>query len=271
MTIDVYTATGSKKGTVDLAPSLFESPINKGLIHQLLMLQQSNRRMNIAHVKTRGEVAGSTKKIFSQKHTGRARRGPVRSPLLRGGGKTFGPRNDRNFIKRMPQKMRHAAIRSCLSLQAKQGSILALESYPQTIKTKEVASLLDGMKAQRGRSILFVLPEKHHALERSTRNIPGVKTVQASYLNAEDILRARHIVFLVDALKVAEEVFGGNPTSRSPRRPSGSEGQTALRGAGGKEENEGKEGKEEIKKTKTTKVKKVGTSKKKASSASSSS
>ena len=129
MTIPVYSSTGEKQKSMELPMSLFGAPLNKGLMHQMLMLQQSNRRSAIAHVKHRGEIAGSTKKLYEQKHTGQARRGSIRSPLLRGGGKSFGPRSDANFTRNMPKGMRHAALRSFLSFQAKQCSILGLEVY----------------------------------------------------------------------------------------------------------------------------------------------
>src|SRR3990167_1904920 len=110
MKIDVYSATGAKKGSLDLPATLFEAAINQGLMHQAVVMQQSNRRRPIAHAKNRGEVIGSTKKMFAQKGTGRARRGPLRSPLLRGGGKAFGPRSNRNYHKDMPKTMRRGAV-----------------------------------------------------------------------------------------------------------------------------------------------------------------
>ncbi len=218
MTIDVYTATGTKKGTAELPEALFGAPVNRGLIHQMVVLQRSNARSPIAHAKRRGEVRGSTRKLFQQKGTGRARRGPVRSPLLRGGGKAFGPRSDANFQKRMPRAMRHRALCACLSLQAGRGAILGLENYPAEIKTKNVAALLGKLPVEVGRRILVVLPEKHEALALSTRNIPGVKTVLASYLNPLDVLGSRHIIFLVDALEKAAKVFGkeGLPVAVAP-------------------------------------------------------
>lgn len=216
MKIDVYTSTGTKKGTVDLPAALFEAPVNQGLMHQALVRQQSNRRMPIAHAKSRGEVRGSTRKLFAQKGTGRARRGPIRSPLLRGGGKAFGPRSNANFYKNMPKSMRRAALISCLSLQAKHEKILGLESYPEQIKTKNVHTMLSKMPVALGRRILIVMPENHAALSLSARNIPGVKAIQASYLNPEDVLTAHHIIFLVDALKKAEEVFSAAAKQEKP-------------------------------------------------------
>ena len=208
MTIDVYSATGKKSGSIELPPAIFGVAVNKGLMHLALLRQQSNRRRAIAHVKTRGEVVGSTKKLFQQKGTGRARRGPVRSPLLKGGGKTFGPRNNANFTKDMPKKMRRAALFSCLSDAAsRSGCLLALEAYPDDTKTKNFFSLLKALPLEIGRRIVIVLPSHHEGLERSARNIPRVKTLLAAYLNPEDIITARHIIFVADAISVANDTF----------------------------------------------------------------
>lgn len=210
----MFSSTGEKKGTLELPASLFGAPINWGLMHQALVSQQSNRRQSPAHVKTRGEIVGSTKKLYSQKHTGRARRGPIRSPLMRGGGKTFGPRNDKNYTKDMPRKMRHAAMRSCLSLQASKDAVLVLETYPNDVKTKTVAALLKKLPVDMGRKIVFVTPGVMRGLQLSARNIEGVKTLDAHYLNPEDVLNARHIIFLKDAIAVAEQVFGKKDITR---------------------------------------------------------
>jgi len=207
MTIDVFTSTGEKKGTAQLPAALFEAPVKMSLLHQAVVRQQSNRRASIAHSKTRSEIQGSTRKLFRQKGTGRARRGPIRSPLLKGGNKAFGPRNDSNFTKQLPKSMRRAALFGSLSLQAKRGAIIGLQDYPATIKTKQAFALLGKLPVEIGRPMLVVLPEKHAGLMLSMRNIPRVKAVLAAYLNPEDVLHARHIIFLVDALKKAEEIF----------------------------------------------------------------
>ncbi|MBM3227348.1 50S ribosomal protein L4 [Candidatus Peribacteria bacterium] len=209
MKIDVYTATGTKKGSVELPEALFGATINASLMHQAVVLQRSNRRRSIAHAKNRSEVVGSTKKLFQQKHTGRARRGPGRSPLLRGGGKAFGPRSERNFRKDMPKNMMRGALCSALSAQAKAGAIVGLESYPDAVKTKDAAVCLEKMSLVLGKSILIVTSGRHRGIALSTRNIPGVRAVSAAYLNTEDVLLARNIVFLVDALAEAEKLFGG--------------------------------------------------------------
>lgn len=208
MTIDVYSMTGQKGKSMELPASLFGADVNWGLMHQAVLTQQGNRRSSGAHVKTRGEVQASTKKLFSQKHTGQARRGAVSSPLLRGGGKTFGPRNVANYARSMPKKMRHAALRSCLSLQAQKGNVLVLEGYPDEVKTKTFAALLKKLPIEAGRSVLVVSPGKMKSLQLSARNVPSVTTVYASYLNPEGILNARYVLFLADAVKEAEQLFG---------------------------------------------------------------
>ena len=213
MQIDIFSSTGSKVKSLDLPASLFGAPVNWGLMHQAVVMQQSNARQSPAHVKTRGEVVGSTKKMFAQKHTGRARSGPLRSPTHRGGGKAFGPRNDKNYIKDMPKKMRHAALRSALSLQASKNAVVGVESYPDEVKTKSVAAMLKKMPVDFGRKILLVTPGAHNALYLSARNIEGVKTVAAAYLNTEDVLAARHVIFLADAIAKAEELFGKKEAS----------------------------------------------------------
>jgi len=208
MTIDVYSMTGQKGKSMELPASLFGADVNWGLMHQAVLRQQNNRRTSGAHVKTRGEVQASTKKLFSQKHTGQARRGAISSPLLRGGGKAFGPRNVANYERSMPKKMRHAALRSCLSLQAQKGNVIVLEGYPDDVKTKTFATLLKKLPIEAGRKVLVVSPGKMKSLQLSARNVPSVTTVYASYLNPESILNSRHVVFLVDAIKEAEQLFG---------------------------------------------------------------
>ena len=208
MTIDVYTATGTKKGPATLPKSLFEANINEGLMHQAVIRQQSNVRNTVAHTKSRGEVQGSTRKLFQQKGTGRARRGSVRSPVLRGGNKAFGPKSIANFVIAMPQKMRRAALASSLSLQANNGIILGLENYPDAIKTKDAQKMLEKMPVELGRKILIVTTKNTDSINLSVRNIKNVRTVMAQYLNPLDVLGSRHIIFMVDALKKVEEIHG---------------------------------------------------------------
>ncbi|TSC80655.1 MAG: large subunit ribosomal protein L4 [Candidatus Peregrinibacteria bacterium Gr01-1014_25] len=220
MRITFFTIDGKEAGERELPESLVGGKARMGLMHQAVVLQQSNRRQSPAHVKTRGEVRGSTRKLYPQKHTGRARRGAVRSPLLRGGGKTFGPRNDKNYIKRMPKAMRHAALRSCLAAQAAKGAFLGLETYSDAIKTKTLHTFLTKIPVELGRRILFVLPQADRPLQLSARNIPRVETVTAAYLNPEAVLLARHIIFVGNAIEEAEKMFGAKQREEKQPRAS---------------------------------------------------
>lgn len=208
MTIDVYSATGTKGKQLTLPASLFGQDVNFGLMHQAVVRQQSGRRQSPAHVLTRSEVSGSTKKLFEQKHTGRARRGDIRSPSLRGGGKAFGPRNAKNYEKDMPKKMRHAALRSCLSLQAGKGIVVGLEGFGSAIKTKALVELLGKMSITNVRNVLIVSKGVVKPLVLSARNVQGVTVVPASYLNPEAVLHARHLIFMTDAIEEADAMFG---------------------------------------------------------------
>ena len=120
--------------------------------------------------------------------------------------------------------MRRNALFSCLSLQAKNGTIIGLEGYKDEVKTKDAAALLEKLPVELGRRILFVTPEGDRSLTLSVRNIPNVKTVRASYLNPEDVLVSNHIIFVNGAIEKAEEVFTGAPTKpttpKSPKQPN---------------------------------------------------
>ena len=206
MKADLYDGSGAKEGSVELNKTMFEAKINEDLMHRAVVMRQANARRPIAHTLNRGEIACSTRKIFRQKGTGNARRGAKSTNLLRGGGVTHGPRNDRNFAKSMPKKERRAALFSALSAKAKSSDVLALKSFEsKTPKTKAFTSIL--AKLPEGKRYLFVLPEKNEIFQKSCNNIPGVATILASYLNPYDILLADKVCFLEAALQTTEDTF----------------------------------------------------------------
>lgn len=212
MKADLYDKQGVVKGSVALDAAIFDAKINPELVHQAVVMKLANARNPIAHVKTRGEVAATTKKAFRQKGTGNARRGALSTSLLRGGGVTHGPRNTRNFSKAMPKKQRRAALFSTLSSQAKDKNIFALEGLAhKEPKTKDFAALLG--KLPEAKKYLFVLPKRDEVFERSARNVPNVKTIHASYLNPYDVLHAGKICFVGDALETVKETFTSQSTS----------------------------------------------------------
>ena len=207
MKVDLFTFDGEKKGTVSLPKEIFEIEANEGLMHEALLRQRSNARIDTAFTKTRTEVRGGGRKPWKQKGTGRARQGSIRSPQWRGGGVVFGPRADRNYEKQMPKKMRRKALLSALSVVAKGKRIVALESFDaETPKTKSAVHLLSQIGD--ARRTLIVTSGRHEVLEKSFRNLQNVKTLFANYLNIADLLSADRIIFLTDALAKTEEIFG---------------------------------------------------------------
>lgn len=206
MKIDLYAANGEKKQSVELNAKIFGAKINPDLMHRAVIMRLANARTPIAHTKTRGEVAYTTKKLFRQKGTGNARRGAKSTNLLRGGGVAHGPRNTVNYSKAMPKKERRAALFSSLTSKAKEKNIFALEKYEnKKPETKVFVSLLE--KLPTAKKYLFVIPEKDEVFEKSCRNIPNVKTILASYLNPYDVLLSDGICFVSDALTKLEKTF----------------------------------------------------------------
>lgn len=229
MKIDLYTQTGEKKGQLELNPKIFEVKIKPDLIHRGLVYQLSHDRIPLAHTKTRKDIRGGGRKPFRQKGTGRARQGTIRAPHMRGGGIVFGPTKNRNFAKRMPKKERRAAFFSALSAKALDNQILALEKYENDIiKTKPFAAMLKKLPLKR--SILIVLSEKNETIERSSYNIPKVKTILANYLNIKDLLNHEKVLFFESAFQTLEKTFLEKTTTEklkkstkpepSPEKPS---------------------------------------------------
>ena len=204
--ISLYTSAGTKKGQVALPEKMFDAPVRVSLMHQALVRQQANKRYNIAYTKGKGEVSGGGRKPYRQKGTGNARQGSTRNPHYIGGSVAHGPRGERNFEKNMPKKQRRAALFSALTVKRKEDGIFALEEYTEKeMKTKMVADMIQKLPGER--NYLLVLAEHHPVLERSTRNLPHVKTLLVSYLNIADLQKYHHVIFLADAIKKAEEVF----------------------------------------------------------------
>lgn len=204
---------------VELSDGLFALPIStrlKGLLHQAVVRQRANARKGIASVKTRGEVRGSTRKLFPQKGTGRARGGSIRSPLRRGGGVAFGPQ-PRSYAQRIPKKMRRLAIRGALSAKAADGRMAIVDDLGfEQPRTKEMMQVLDALKAEK--SVLVVTPEPREALIKSAGNLARVKTMPARYLNVYDVLAHEHLVIELEAVRRAEDLWapGGRIVEEEP-------------------------------------------------------
>jgi len=199
----VYDREGKENGQVELPPSVFNAPVNEAVLHQAVRRQQANDRQGTHETKTRGEVSGGGKKPWKQKGTGRARQGSTRAPQWRHGGVVFGP-HPRTYEQKMPRKQRRLALRAALSAKSQAGAVRVVEEIVlEAPKTRLVAVLFDQLGA--GARTLFVIPEHDLMLEKSTRNLVGVKTILATNLNPTDVLTADTIVFTRSALTQVEE------------------------------------------------------------------
>lgn len=200
MKVPVYDLAGEEVSSVDLPASVFEANINRDLMHQALVRQMANARQGTHNTKGRSEVRLSTAKIYRQKGTGNARHGSRRAPIFVGGGVAHGPK-PRKYTKEMPRKMRRAALRSALSVKASNGDIVLLNDINlDQPKTRTMVTLMERLVGDE--SALLLMADRNEAVELSTRNVPELKTLRASYLNIRDLLGHDKIVMPLSALDV---------------------------------------------------------------------
>lgn len=207
---DVFDLKGKVVESIQLPKSLFEAPINQALMAQAVRVYLANQRKGTVSTKSRGEVKGSSRKIYKQKGTGRARHGSIRAPIFVHGGVVFGPK-PRDFSLKLPQKMRRAALVSALTYKRGQDSVKVLKGLSAiSPKTKEMVSVLQNLKVDdKKKKVLFVLHADLENIARSARNIPGVSFTSANRLNTYEVLNNKHIVFMNESLAILEKVFGG--------------------------------------------------------------
>lgn len=210
MKITVYSNTGAKKEAQDLKIKLFDQVVNPALIHEVVVAQLANRREAAAKAKTRAEVSGGGKKPYKQKGTGRARSGSIRNPLWKGGGVIFGPTGVQNFAQRIMKKKNRGAILSALA--TRKDEVIVLEDLKAT-KTKDFVKLHGAITE--GRKSLFIFPilTENHILV--TRNVSGVKVCDHRNLNVYDILEADKLVFVGNALELADKYWAGSTTAQA--------------------------------------------------------
>jgi large subunit ribosomal protein L4 len=209
MKLDVVNMEGKKVDSVELPTAIFEASVNVDLMHQAYVRQMANARLGTHSTKTRSEVAGGGRKPWRQKGTGRARQGSIRAAQWVGGGKIHTPK-PRNYGKKMPRKMRQAALRSALTSKAAAEGIVVLDeiTLPE-IKTKLMAEALDRLVGDS--SALILIPEKsdtYNVVELSTRNLPEAKTLLVNYLNIRDLLGYDKVILPLTALDVISEHLG---------------------------------------------------------------
>lgn len=206
MQVTVHNMSGEQVGEVELPAEVFEAPINSALMHQALVRQLANARQGTHKTQSRGEVSRSKSKWYRQKGTGRARHGSRNAPIFVGGGVAHGPK-PRSYRKRMPRRMRRAALRSALSIKAAERQIVVLDELKmEQPKTGDFVTLLQRLEVPN--SALVLLSERNEMVEKSTRNLPNVKTLRASYLNIRDLLGFDTVLIPLDSLDVIQSFLG---------------------------------------------------------------
>lgn len=206
MQVPVFNHAGDTIGQLDLRDDIFGIKPNQSVMHQALLRQLANARHGTADTKTRGEVAGGGRKPWRQKGTGRARQGSTRAPHWKGGGVVFGP-HPRSYAQRMPKKMRHLALKSALSVKAAAEQIRVLDAFEfEEPRTRDMDSLLGTLNCPT--TALILLPGAEDVVIRSARNLEGVKTLHASYLNVRDLLRYDYLVMTRAAVDAVNTLLG---------------------------------------------------------------
>ncbi len=204
--VDVVDLKNSKVGEVELSDAVFAAPVNEALIYESVRHHLAGVRSGTAKTKVRREVAGSGKKLWRQKGTGRARVGSVRSPLWRHGGTTHGP-VPRDYSYRLNRKMVLGALRSALSAKLRDGELKVVSGFGLADhKTKSVAEALSGLQAER--TVLLVnTTEPNRNLELGSRNLPGVKLVETKDVTTYDLLAHKLVVISEAAAKKLSEAL----------------------------------------------------------------
>ena len=207
MQLEIYKKDGSLTGEkATLSPDVFEIQPNDHAIYQAVITYLANRRQGTHKTKTYGEVSGSGKKLWKQKHTGRARIGALRSPLWKGGGTIFGP-VPRDYSMKLPQKVKQLARKSALSYKAKDASIKVVEDFSfGKPTTKEMASIIKALELT-GKKILLMVSKTDQMVYRSGRNIPKLNIIEASKASTYEILNTQMLLIQKSAVEVLEKTF----------------------------------------------------------------
>lgn len=207
MKITVYNQEGKEVGQAELPAEVFEVPMNKDLVHQVVVSQTAKTRSVLAHTKDRAEKRGGGAKPWRQKGTGRARHGSIRSPIWRGGGVTFGPTKERVFAKKINKKMKRQALLMTLSSKVKDKEMILLDKLELAeAKTSKMMEVINNLKIKQ--ATLIVLDKIDQKIIRATKNIPKVKTIQANSLNVVDILSYKYLLMPQKSIQVIKKTYG---------------------------------------------------------------
>ena len=203
--VDVYNIEGKKVSDVELKEEIFGIEPNEDVVHSVLINYLANQRQGTQSTKTRSEVSGGGKKPWRQKGTGRARQGSIRAPHWVGGGIALGPK-PRSYKYRVNKKERRLAIKSLLSSKVLENELVVVDKINfKEIKSKNMVNALGNLKVT-GKT-LILLPEKNENVQKSARNIEGVKTSLVNTINVYDLLKYTNLVITLDTVKKLEEVY----------------------------------------------------------------
>ena len=203
--IDVYNIEGKKVKEVELKEEIFGIEPNEAIVHSVLVNYLANQRQGTQSTKTRAEVRGGGRKPWRQKGTGRARQGSIRAPQWIKGGIALGPK-PRSYYYTVNKKEKRLAIKSMLSSKVLENELTVVDSLDmKEIKTKEMVKVLNNLKIE-GKT-LMLLPEKNENVQKSARNIEGVKTTLVNTINVYDLLKYKNLVITLDTVKKLEEVY----------------------------------------------------------------
>ncbi|NTU78258.1 MAG: 50S ribosomal protein L4 [Chloroflexales bacterium] len=209
MQATLYNQSGEQVGMIELDDYIFGVTPNVPLMHQYVVMQAANKRLGTHNTRGRGEVKGSTRKLYRQKGTGRARQGTIRAPHHTGGGVAHGP-HPRSYRVSMPRKMRRLAVRSALSAKYAAAAIRFVDSLAfEKPRTKDAVAFLKAHGCD-GKTLIVVdsKSEQNQIVRHSANNLPNVKTLLASYLNVRDLLQFDHIILPQASIAVIEGILG---------------------------------------------------------------
>jgi large subunit ribosomal protein L4 len=202
----LYSSAGEAIGEVELPDELFSAPVNEAVLHQAVTAQLAGRHLGTHDTKRRGEVAGTGKKPYKQKGTGRARQGSRRAPHFAGGGVVFGP-HPRSYVQRLPRQMKRLALCGALTAKLDDDAIRVVDGFGlEEPKTRTLVGVLEALGRSAGK-VLIVAPGTDETLILSARNLPGVEVIRADSLNVVSLLDADTVLIEQPALGRMEEVY----------------------------------------------------------------
>jgi large subunit ribosomal protein L4 len=203
--VDLYNMSGKVVGDIELSDNIFGVEVNSNAIHLAVSNQLANKRQGTQSTKTKSEVRGGGVKPWRQKGTGRARQGSNRSAQWIKGGIVLGPK-PRSYSYTLPKKLKRLALKSALTSKVKESEVLVLDNLSlENIKTKEMVKVLTNLKIDS--TALIVLSEKNEAVEKSARNIEGIKMAFVNTINVFDLLKYNKLILTQDSVSKVEEVY----------------------------------------------------------------